>query len=237
MYNILIVDDEAEQCEALKIILERRKENIVADICTTLEKAKIFCAGKKYDVFLLDMKLDEKDGDEGELQLGNYIRSIIPYKYTPIIYITSVPEKIQAALSDTGCFRYILKPYTAENINKCLDDVLHSPLVAPETFSFQNFWGGEIRIPERLIIYICPGINRRVQIYTKDGCYETISYTMEQVENILRYGFFRCHRKYIVNLKCISEYDRSNRLLYIGDTEIPVGRKYKEAFENIWRVL
>ena len=43
--------------------------------------------------------------------------------------------------------------------------------------------------------------------------------------------------EYIVNLKCISEYDRSNRLLYIGDTEIPVGRKYKEAFENIWRVL
>ena len=53
MYNILIVDDEAEQCEALKIILERRKENIVTDICTTLEKAKIFCAGKKYDVLFL----------------------------------------------------------------------------------------------------------------------------------------------------------------------------------------
>lgn len=81
MYNILIVDDEAEQCEALKIILERRKENIVADICTTLEKAKILCVEKKYDVFLLDMKLDEKDGNEGGLQLGNYIRSIIPYKY------------------------------------------------------------------------------------------------------------------------------------------------------------
>lgn len=237
MYNILIVDDEIEQCKALKIMIERYRKDIRSDICTNLKDAKECCVQKKYDIYFLDMKLDKTcDSDDGGLQLGKFIRSLLPYRYTPIVYVTSVPEKIHEALTDTECYRYVLKPYKEEEIYKCLDSIMHSPLMKPATFSFQSFWGGDICIPEASIIYICSGINRRLQIYTEDGQYETTSYTLERIGNILQYDFLRCHRKYIVNIKRISGYDRSNRLLYMGNVMIPLGRKYKQEFEQIWRV-
>lgn len=236
MYNILIVDDEIEQCEALKIMLEGYRKDICSDFCTNLKEGKEYCVRKKYDIYFLDVKLDKMcESDDGGLQLGKFIRSILSYRYTPIVYITSVPEKIQEALSDTGCFQYILKPYKKEEIYKCLDNVIHSPLVMPATFSFRCFWGGHVRIPEKSIIYICSGMYRRLQVHTEDGQYETADYTLERIENTLKYGFFRCHRKYIVNIKHISGYDRSNRLLYLTNMTIPLGRKYKQEFEQIWR--
>ena len=53
MYNILIVDDEIEQCKALKIMIERYRKDIRSDICTNLKDAKECCVQKKYDIYFL----------------------------------------------------------------------------------------------------------------------------------------------------------------------------------------
>ena len=238
MYQVLIVDDCKDQCIALQQILHNYGHNINVDICTDMISAQKISEKNKYDFFLLDVRMDPNNtSDDSGLQIALFIRSIPAYEFTPIIFITSVPEKIQEALSSTGCFRYILKPYSESDITTCLDSVLRSPLVPPSLFSFHSFWGGEIHIPEECILYICPGSHHRLQIYTQNGSYETTDYTMDQLRKLLHNNFYRCHRKYIVNINHITSYDRTRRSLLIGETTIALGRSYKEQFETIWRLI
>ena len=49
------------------------------------------------------------------------------------------------------------------------------------------------------------------------GTYETTDYTMAQLETLMHYNFFRCHRKYLVNLSHITEYDRSKSIIYLNE--------------------
>lgn len=237
MYRILVVEDDKEQLSALCHILENYNENFVIQTADNYHSALALITTIKFDLFFLDLKLEETwNTAEDGLQLGIKIRSIPTYLYTPIVYITSVPEMIQQALSDTSCFRYILKPYTALDIENCLNLLLHSPLVAPPTFTFTNYWGGTLRILENDILYFSPYINHRLYIVTANGTYETLDYTMEQLEHALRHSFFRCHRKYLININKITTYDRTHHTIYLDTQPIPLGRSHKTKFEELWRM-
>lgn len=62
--------------------------------------------------------------------------------------------------------------------------------------------------------------------------------TMKEMESILPDGrFIRVHRSFIVSLNAIDRF--SNRKIYIRDTDriIPVGRKYVEAFNNLYNIF
>lgn len=238
MYRVLIVDDSLEQCMALKIILNSYDENFVIDICTDLEDAKKACTQKEFDLFLLDMQLDTNSStnDEG-IALGLYIRSLKSYSYTPIIYITSVPEKIQDALSETYCFNYILKPYTPDNIIRNLDRILNSPLTKEQTLCIHTPWGVELTFKESDILYISAGSGHCVNINTIEDYYPTSSYTLDKLEEMLHRNFFRVHRKYLVNTNKITSYNRTRHSLTVANDTIsvPVGRAQKDAFELTWR--
>ena len=238
MYHALIVDDCYEQCISLQQIIIDYNQNITTSIATDISSAQQLCQQEKYDFFFLDIRMDsDKIDDDGGLQLAMFIRSIAPYKYTPIIFITSVPEKVQEALSFTGCYQYILKPYTEKDIFMCLDSVLHSPLVPPNYFSFHSFWGGEIRILEDDILFFTPSVHHRLLICTLEGNYETKDYTLDQLEEKLHHNFFRCHRKYIVNLQKISSYDKTKRTLFVENQTLSLGRNYKQKFDVLWRLM
>lgn len=238
MYQILVVEDQPEQCSALCKILEAYDSNLVIHRALDFSSALKELQSTQFDLFFLDYKLNESfDTDKTGITLGHEIRSIQIYQYTPIIFVTSIPEKIQEALNDTGCFRYILKPYDEEDIFNCLDSVLHSLLVKPPAFTFHSFWGGQISIPESSILYFCPGVSHRLCIVTDAGRYETLDYTLNQLETMMKHNFIRCHRRYLINLKKISNYDCTNRLLYVAGQAIPLGRNYKATFENVWSIL
>lgn len=237
MYQILIVEDDTIQQNALSTILTHYNENFLICTASDFNSALDCISNTHFDIIFLDLKLDEElNTPTNGLQLGIKIRSISGYQFTPIVFITSIPELIQQALNETGCFRYILKPYTDDDIIKCLDNLLHSPLVAPPSFSFTSFYGGKLRIPENSILYFCTAANHRIHIETVDGSYETTDYTLEQLEHLLSYGFFRCHRKYLINLEHITDYDKTRRIVYLNDETIPLGRSSKAQMDEIWRM-
>lgn len=238
MYQLLIVDDSAGQSTALSRIISNYPENIKIQTAHDYSSAIFLVQNMKFDIYFLDLNSDtHSDSLKNALLLGKAIRSISSCQYAPVIFITAVPVLVQKALNDTGFFQYILKPFTPDEIISCLDYILHSPLVSPPEFTFINFWGGRIQIPEASILYFCTGTNRRICIFTENGIYETRCYTLEQLEHMLHHGFFRCHRKYLVNLKFITDYSRTNRIIYLGKESIPLGRSHKPKFEEIYRYL
>lgn len=237
MYRVLIVEDQPAQLLALQKILEFYNENFEIKTSSDYDTAYHIVTGSTiFDLFLLDIKFQEQDWENySGLTLGHFIRSMHCYQYTPIVFITSIPEKIYEALNDTHCYHYILKPYTATDITQLLNDILHSPLVKDPSFSFTEFWGGQLSIPEKSILYFCPGMYRRIQIVTINGIFQTTEYTLSQLENLLHHGFVRCHRKYLVNICHITSYDCTRKTLSLSNQEIPVGRNYKSSVENAIR--
>lgn len=235
MYHILIVEDEQLQQTALVRMLQEYNNKFYIDTATTYDEAVLLSHNDTYDIIFLDLKLEEQiDSKKNGLQLALYFRSLKSYAYTPMIFITSIPEYIHQALNDAMCFQYILKPYTSEDIKLCLDKLLNSPLITPRKFSFESYYGGKIQLQENDILYFYPGTRRHLCIHTFHGTYETTEFTLDYLEHILPKNFLRCHRKYIVNTQHITYYDKGQHFLRLNDTELPVGRNYKSLIDIYW---
>ena len=244
MYNILIVEDDKWQRDAIVSTLNSYREKLQIWCAGTSEEAMQILRKTEISIFLLDVELSgvgaasiaskgytNHTEDDG-IALGINIRKIFQYRYTPILYLTAYPERISEALNDAGCFRYILKPYTGDQLLKALDQAIHSPLVHELAFSFKSFWGGTIEMEESSILYFRSGIQHRIEIHTESGVYETIDFTLEQLDGILGDDFFRVHRSYLVNLSQITGYRKADRIIYCHEDPIPLGRKQKKAFEE-----
>ncbi len=238
MYQVLIVEDEPIQLAALQKIIADYNANFSIHTACDYESARTLLSEVPFDLFLLDIKLDKHSLEAPDgIELGKYIRSLKPHQYTPIIFITSLPDKTFDALNSTGCIHYLLKPYTDTEITKCLDNVLHSPLMPEPCFTFQSFWGNRIKIKEADIICFTRNSRRNTEILTTQGVYETNEYTLDQIEKMLTHNFCRCHRQHIINISRVTSYNRSRQELELSDKPIPVGRKYKPSLEDAIRFL
>lgn len=102
--HILIIEDDKELCEALKMQLSAR--NHTTDCCHTGSEALYFAMSGAYDLILLDRMLPEIDG-------LSILRSIRRNNVTvPVILTTalgSLDDRIDGL--DCGADDYLVKPY------------------------------------------------------------------------------------------------------------------------------
>lgn len=105
-YRILIIEDDADISEVLRLQLELKQyQPIVASSYLSAQKAM---EGDKFDLFLIDRMLPDASG----LDICRYLRNHETYGSTPIILITAMaePENIVEGL-DAGADDYITKPF------------------------------------------------------------------------------------------------------------------------------
>lgn len=107
--HILIIEDDKELCEALKLQLSAR--NHKADCCHTGSEALYYAMSGAYDLILLDRMLPEIDG----LSILKSIRQ--NHIHTPVILTTalgSLDDRIGGL--DCGADDYLVKPYAVEEL-------------------------------------------------------------------------------------------------------------------------
>lgn len=263
MYNILLVEDDLIQGNALKVILKAfRRAPIHVDIVRDYPSAIAHLKHSNYDIFILDILLSgggiqavnadplsgffEIDSGKGVsdqescrperngIAVGRQIRALQNYRFTPIIYVTSMPGYVQEALNETGCIYYVTKPYSPDQIYAALDRALHMPLSKPPTFTFHSFWGGDISLEEKDILYISCTKQHRMSVFSVNGEYETDEYSMRELEKTLGGSFLRIHKSHLVNKSHVTNYDKTRRALTIEGKELPVGRLYKGSVDLFW---
>lgn len=107
--HILIIEDDKELCEALRIQLNLQKHT--ADCCHTGKEALYHAMTGAYDLILLDRMLPEIDG-------LSILRSIRQNHITvPVILTTAlgtVGDRIDGL--DCGADDYLIKPYAIEEL-------------------------------------------------------------------------------------------------------------------------
>ncbi|NQK17498.1 LytTR family transcriptional regulator [Streptococcus suis] len=89
------------------------------------------------------------------------------------------------------------------------------------------------------IFYVTPSAEKPhvLTVVTVQGCYE-LRDTLGNLEEQLQSRFFRCHRKYLVNLEKIRGFNNLKRsILFFGDQveDIPYSRYKKKELLKLWK--
>lgn len=232
MIHILIADNNIKELNDLKQLINTYNSDWKV-ICThDLDSASRVMNEKNINLFLINTNLSNASAtrDDG-FDLGLQIRNLPSYKYVPIIYISDKKDKIYDAVNIIHCYSYITTPYDQKQIFDTLDSI-SSILNIDQPIKFQDTNGVFFYLKPSNIMYATAS-GKKITLHTLDSNYTAIGLTLTHLSDILPYYLTQCHRQYIVNLSCIKCYDKTNCFVTITDFHIPVGRKYKNSFEEL----
>lgn len=228
MLNIIVLDDEYEQLEGIKNLIDEACTYEYRLECVDCEEKLEECLEKdNYDILFLDIKLNKSNG----IDLAEKILSDNPKLI--IIFISGYTEYYEEVYRVEHIY-FISKPLDAERIRKSIDKAANiikeretRKLIVKTNEGIQGIY------PEEIIYIESKGHN--VIIYTKDGYYSGIGYKLDEIENSLnslRYEIFiRCHKSYIVNIMKVSRIEKNIIALDSGN-EISVSRKYSKKVSD-----
>lgn len=232
MIKILIVEDNYTQIISLKKLIQDIIPNSYIDIAQAYKDA--ICLIEKnsdYDIFYLDISLSENENDPNGLDIGSKIRNKKNYSYTPIIFITSSGHLIGNAVNSIHCHSFLTKPYALCDVEKSLKDILNSSILKEKPIIFKSSDNIKFKVYPSEIIYITSS-DHGVTITTTSYSFNTRQFIMDTIISNLSEDFFRCHKKYIINVTHIDNYDKISATIHLKHAVIPVGRKYKNTFEK-----
>ncbi|EIS9209309.1 response regulator transcription factor [Clostridioides difficile] len=217
MYRVAICEDDSIQRLLLKDLIYK----IFNEISNQIEilefssgEELIKCTLEGIDIFFLDIQMDKLTG----IDVAKKIRQ--KDNDSEIIFITSLIDYIQDGYK-VRAYRYLLKPIQfedlKENILTCISDIIKKR----ENYLIVNRKGSIDKILIDRVTYI--EVNKKdITIHTLDDFYCTKN-TIEKLEKELEiYGFFRCHKSYLVNLNHIKSMSRTT--IIINNENIPVSK-------------
>lgn len=228
--NIAICDDESRIREGIKSILEKAfPETSIRDFPSgqkLLEEV-----GENYlpDIVLLDIAMDGMDGMETARKLRELSDMIL-------IFVTGVKEQVFQAF-DVGAFHYLLKPVEKEKLLSVMERAVAEAGKnnAPPKSMLIKAAGAYRRINIADILY-AESDGRKVILHMKQEKLEFYE-KMDELEQRLGIGFYRCHRSYIVSLAEIRGYDSTSISLSNGEQIYLAKRKYGEFVQTYCRFL
>ncbi len=178
----------------------------------------------KFDIIIIDIIMKVIDGIETSRILRNYGYNGI------IIFLTSSKEFAFDAFK-VEPFNYILK----NNKNNRFDNIFLKAVKEVHKKSRRNIINlskPQSKIIDLDSIIYMETLNKNVLIHKLSGEIEEVNCRFKDIyEKVERYGFFRCHKSYIVNINYVKSFNKIECKLY-NDRIIPLGRKYSKDFRN-----
>jgi two-component system LytT family response regulator len=244
--NTIIIDDEQNARENLKLILEEfcPEVNVLAE-AGSADEARSLIVEHKPNLLFLDINMPNEDGFE--------LLESLEDKNFSVIFITAHNQFALKALK-AGAIDYIEKPIDIEDLQKAVSkiktedndagnvdygmiktllneyrDDSKSDIIAVPTLS-----GYEI-IKAEDIVHL-EADESYTRIFLADGKKCTSSMTIARYEKVLDTNiFFRVHKSHIINTRHhLKEFNRHEGNMAIMDTgeSIPVARRKLSGFIN-----
>ena len=223
--DIAVVDDEKAIREHIcGLVEEQQPESRIEAYATGGE---LLASGKRFDIVFLDIQMDGMNGIEAARELRERQED------TVLIFITGVKEYVFDAL-DLYAFQYLLKPIDegkfAEVLQRAAGEAKKKKEKKCLFIRTRN-----LTLDQSEILYI-ESRAKKVEIHTVGQTIEIYA-TMDELEGQLGEEFYRCHRAYIVNMDCITEYDSESITLTNGDRAYLTKKKYGEFVKTyMWHL-
>lgn len=220
--RIAVVDDE----ESWRIIVEALiksypwEEDVEIE---TFNSGEAFYRQEGFDVVFMDIEMGKMDGFEAARKYKEKNEEAI------IIFLTTHTE-----LSRRGYLVNALR-----YIDKCqIDEEMEEAFVAitnlrdrEHELQFRVVCVGEISLKIKEILYF-ETVGRNVVIRTSGDDYTTNCQMEELEKELAPWGFFRCHKSYLVNLGNVLDYSKKDVYFKKGKYAMVSARKYSEFKEK-----
>lgn len=221
MLTMLICDDSGKQIVLLKKAImeyQDRKGQELFRIHTTFTSADAikFVHENELDIAILDIEIDNKTGID-------IAKEILKYnKKCKIMFNTNYDSFAYSAF-EINAFSYLLKPFEVKKLWKQLDRML---VECQKENLLKRYGGAKLEfkfrgitttVSQEEILYI-EKKGKSVVVVTDETEYEYID-NLKDLEKKLDHEFFlRCHNGFIINLRRISSFCRTE--VYLGDNAI-----------------
>ncbi len=215
-------------CEDEEIVAEKiwsylfDKEDIEAQCFLEPEKLLAeYEAGRRFDVLLCDAKMEGLDG----IALCRRLREYDPDLY--IVFITNYVEYAPAGY-EVGLFRYLLKPVTKEMLEKVLAEIRQDADKSGKLVLKTSF--GNMIVNAHDILYM-EIQDKETEVHCEDSVFRVSKSLAELEEMVADMSFFRIHRKYLVNLERVREFDQFQLTLDNGGF-LPISYRKSHEFKT-----
>ncbi|MDE6847470.1 MAG: response regulator transcription factor [Lachnospiraceae bacterium] len=232
--KVLILEDNDKTAALISQLLQECGSSVKIYIEKDIERAYALVMQNRIHLFIIDIILDiSRPGDTSGIRFIESVRSIAKYKYTPVIFITSLQDPEIYAYRELHCYGYIEKPFAVEQVKKLLTEALNCN-IAGQDDCVLHFRKDGILYPIQCneIIY-AQSTNHTICFYLTNGTEFKISYkTCKQIlEEAECDDLIQCNRGAIVNRKYISNIDIANGVITLrGNIKVDIGIKYRTKF-------
>lgn len=213
--TIALCDDESLQIQNLRRLIGRwSKDKPFAVEIVEYESAEQFLfeySDNPCDLLLLDVEMRGLNG----VELAKRLRS--EGDMLPILFITGYSEHMSEGY-DVGALHYLLKPVDEKKLFAVLDRYALGREKSREIILEVS--DKTIHVAEDSIVYI-EAFGRKTQVHLSDKTLLDCHMSLGVFED---FGFVRCHRSYLVNLRYVTGISRTEVLLD-GGGEVPLSRR------------
>ena len=214
--DIAVVDDEKAIREHICGLVEEQQPKSCIEAYATGEE--LLTSGKRYDIVFLDIQMEGMNGIEAARSLRE------KQEDTVLVFITGIRDYVFDAF-DLYAFQYLLKPIDEGKFAEVLERAVREAAKKKER-RVLFIRSRNLTLDQSEILYI-ESRAKKVEIHTVRQTIEIYA-AMDELEGQLGDEFYRCHRAYIVNMDCITEYDSESITLTNGDRVYLTKKKYGE---------
>ena len=214
--DIAVVDDEKAIREHICGLVEERQPESRIEAYATGEE--LLASGKRFDIVFLDIQMEGMNGIEAARSLREKQGD------TVLVFITGIKDYVFDAF-DLYAFQYLLKPIDERKFAEVLERAVRESAKKKER-RVLFIKSRNLTLDQSEILYI-ESRAKKVEIHTVRQTIEIYA-AMDELEGQLGENFYRCHRAYIVNMDCITEYDGESITLTGGDRVYLTKKKYGE---------
>lgn len=223
--NIAICDDEVEETGNISVLIKEYAQNKNYDIhCRQFNKGSELLNAPKFDLYILDYKMDEMNGVEVAETLKEKFSGNITICYLTN-YESAAEEVINHHIYADGFLR---KPVDTAKLYEKLDRFyltsFTNRLLLKKNTELHTVYTGDISYIEadgkRSIFYLINGV-------------QDFNYLLSDMERMLEQNgsFIRVHRSFIVNMAYVASFNSKTVTLRDG-TQLPLKNK---NFRSVYR--
>ena len=184
------------------------------------------------DLFIVDIILETTiEADISGIKFAENIRKIEKYEFTPMIFTTSLQDVQLYAYANLHCYRYLEKPYDANELYQVVMESLR--FQQPQKEEKENYCykkdGILFVIKTETIVYID---NQLTKLFIKCDSGKVVQAPYRSSKNILlelnSNRFYKCNKNIIINLDYVAHVDIGNRIVTMKENygNFTIGRQF-----------
>lgn len=178
-------------------------------------------SGTRYNVLFLDMRMSPIDGVSLAKKIRDYDRHAI------IVFLSAYLEYAPAGY-EVNAFRYLVKPVCEDDISRLMKSIRQELEFKGKILLKLPQYQLLLRAEE--ILYL-EARDKETAVFSETDTFSLRRGLNELSEQLPSSHFFRIHRKYLVNLGRVREFDASHLTLDCGRT-LPVSRRQSRPFRD-----